>query len=414
MAISKVILNGVSQIDLTQDTVAANKLVDGETAHDKAGETVEGSLGTGVVTAPSSISGSSATVSTSGTNTLTLTKTVSVTPNVTTAGVISSGTAGNSNVSLSAAVNIRSSSDMSASGATVTAPAGYYGSDGTKSVASGTVTAPASISGTSASVSTGTNTLTLSKTVSVTPSVTTAGYVSSGTAGNSSVSLTASVTTQGATTITPSTSQQTAVSAGTYCTGAVTVSAMASGTAGTPTATKGIVSNHQVSITPSVTNTTGYITGSTKTGTAVTVTASELASGNKEITSNGSNIDVVGYETVSVSVGGTSKNAQSVTSTSRVTATSLTACSGEITVAKTGTYTVYWGASRSSTSGTWSTRLYVNGVANGTEETTFTNHVQAITHTNVSLTQNDKVRVYAKSRGSNYYAYVPLLSIIET
>ena len=166
----------------------------------------------------------------------------------------------------------------------------------------GTVTAPSTISGSSATVSTGTNTLTLSKTVSVTPTVSTAGYVSSGTSGNSNVSLTASVTTQGAKTVTPSTSQQTAVSSGTYVTGNVVVSAMPIGTAGTPTATKGAVSNHSVSVTPSVTNTTGYITGSTKTGTAVTVTASELASGNKEITSNGTNIDVVGYSTVSVAV----------------------------------------------------------------------------------------------------------------
>lgn len=75
-----------------------------------------------------------------------------------------------------------------------------------------------------------------------------------------------------------------------------------SGTAGTPTATKGSVSNHQVSVTPSVTNTTGYITGGTITGTAVTVTASELASGDKSITSNGTGIDVVGYSTVSVAV----------------------------------------------------------------------------------------------------------------
>lgn len=75
-----------------------------------------------------------------------------------------------------------------------------------------------------------------------------------------------------------------------------------SGTAGTPTATKGAVSNHSISVTPSVTNTGGYISGSTKTGTAVTITASELASGNKSISDNGSNIDVVGYATVSVSV----------------------------------------------------------------------------------------------------------------
>lgn len=88
-------------------------------------------------------------------------------------------------------------------------------------VANGSATAPSSISGTSATVSTGTNTLTLTKTVSVTPSVT-AGYVSSGTAGNSSVSLTASVTTKAAATITPGTTNQT-ISSGTYLTGTQTI-----------------------------------------------------------------------------------------------------------------------------------------------------------------------------------------------
>lgn len=62
---------------------------------------------------------------------------------------------------------------------------------------------------------------------------------------------------------------------------------VASGTAGTPTATKGTVSNHSVSVTPSVTNSTGYITGGTKTGTAVTVSASELVSGSETKTANG-------------------------------------------------------------------------------------------------------------------------------
>ena len=87
---------------------------------------------------------------------------------------------------------------------------------------SGSVTAPASITGSSATVSTGTNTLTLSKTVSITPNVTTAGYVSSGTAGNSNVSLTASVTTQGAQTIYPSATQQT-IASGRYLTGTQTI-----------------------------------------------------------------------------------------------------------------------------------------------------------------------------------------------
>lgn len=89
-------------------------------------------------------------------------------------------------------------------------------------IANGSATAPASISGTSASVSTGTNTLTLTKTVSITPSVS-AGYISSGTAGNSSVSLTASVTTKAAATITPGTTNQT-IASGTYLTGTQTIS----------------------------------------------------------------------------------------------------------------------------------------------------------------------------------------------
>ena len=194
------------------------------------------------------------------------------------------------------------STDLTANGATITAPAGYYSSSASKSVTSGVVTAPSSISGTSATVSTGTNTLTLSKTISVTPNVTTSGYITSGTAGNSSVSLTANVTTKGAATITPSTTQQT-IAANTYLTGVQTISAMPSGTAGTPTATKGTVSNHSISVTPSVTNTTGYITGSTKTGTAVTVSASELVSGSQEITQN-STVDVTNLETVVVNVSG--------------------------------------------------------------------------------------------------------------
>lgn len=116
----------------------------------------------------------------------------------------------------------KSGSDLSASGDTVTVPAGYYASQATKAVAAGTVTAPSTITGSSATVSTSSNTLTLTKSISVTPTVSTAGYVSSGTAGTASVSLSASVTTQGATTYTPTTSDQT-IASGTYTTGAQTI-----------------------------------------------------------------------------------------------------------------------------------------------------------------------------------------------
>lgn len=175
-------------------------------------------VSTGSATGPSSLSGSSATITT-GTNTITLTKTgVTTTPTVS-AGYVSSATASTATVALTASVTVNPT--PTASGATVTIPAGYYSTQTTKAVSSGSATAPASISGTSATVSTGTNTLTLTKTVSVTPSVS-AGYVSSGTSGNSSVSLTASVTTKAAATITPGTSDQT-ISSGTYLTGTQTI-----------------------------------------------------------------------------------------------------------------------------------------------------------------------------------------------
>lgn len=128
-------------------------------------------------------------------------------------------------------ITTKSSSDLTASGDTVSVPAGYYSSTATKAVSAGSVTAPSTISGSSATVSTGTNTLTLTKSISVTPSVTTAGYISSGTAGSSSVSLTASVTTKGATTYTPTTSNQ-EIAASTYLTGKQTISGDANLVAG--------------------------------------------------------------------------------------------------------------------------------------------------------------------------------------
>ena len=226
----------------------------------------------------------------------------------------------------------RDSADLTASGATVSVPSGYYADNESKSVASGAVTAPESISATGATVATGTNTLTLSKTVSVTPNVTTAGYISNGTAGNSSVSLTASVNTRSSSDLTVSGATVTAPS-GYYSSNAS--KSVASGTAGTPTATKGTVSNHSVSVTPSVTNTTGYITGGTKTGTAVSVSASELVSGSQTITQN-STVDVTNLAQVVVNVsggGGGGMNVATATATPSTASSyiSFTGLSGEPT-----------------------------------------------------------------------------------
>ena len=136
-------------------------------------------------------------------------------------------------------------------------------------------------------------------TVSISVAAIPSDYVGSGITQRSSSDLTAS----GATVTAP---------AGYYASSAS--KAVASGTAGTPTATKGTVSNHSVSVTPSVTNTSGYITGSTKTGTAVTVSASELVSGSETKTANGT-YDVTNLAELVVNVSGGGANFGTVTTT---------------------------------------------------------------------------------------------------
>ena len=260
---------------------------------------------------------------------------------------------------------------------TVSADGGY---DGLSSVSvtvaampSGSVTAPSTISGSSATVSTGTNTLTLSKTVSVTPSVTTAGYVSSGTAGNSSVSLSASVTTQAAQTIYPSTTDQT-IASGRYLTGTQTIKAV----------------------------------------TTTNLTADNIKSGVIVQVGDSADSDRVASVTGTYSGGGSSKNVQVAQSTTRSTSTSGSNVIS-LTCSTTGTYTVRWSTFRSSTGGTWGSRLYIGGTAYETMDTSgWSNHIQNREVTGVSISANQAVAVYVQSRGSNYYGYVGTLTIVQT
>ena len=86
-----------------------------------------------------------------------------------------------------------------------------------------------------------------------------------------------------------------------------------SGSVGFPTATKGVITNHTISIEAEVETSGGYIIAGFIGVTAVTVSESELVSGNKEITSNGTNIDVTNYATASVAVPATTPNLQAKT-----------------------------------------------------------------------------------------------------
>lgn len=140
--------------------------------------------------------------------------------------------------------------------------------------------------------------------------------------------------------------------------------------------------------------------------------------GSETKTANGT-YDVTNLAELVVNVsggGGTSKNAQVVQGTTRTNSSTLTAIGSELTVSKTGTYDIYYSCFRTntSTSYTWGTRLYIDGTAQGTENTTWTNNQQNTHLTNVSLTTGQKLRVYGReTRGTSYYICAPMLAIVE-
>ena len=142
--------------------------------------------------------------------------------------------------------------------------------------------------------------------------------------------------------------------------------------------------------------------------TPTTAVESDVASGKVFIKADGST--ATGTNSGG---GGSSMNVQIAQSTTRASSSTYTNCVS-LTCDTAGTYDVYWSCFRSSTSGTSGSHLYVKGSAYGTANTTFTNHIQNNHLTGVTLAKNDTVAVYARSRGSNYYAYVGTLVIKQT
>lgn len=120
----------------------------------------------------------------------------------------------------------KTSDDLTASGATVTAPAGYYENASSKAVASGSATTPATTITANPTLSvsaSGLITANVSKTQNITPTVS-PGYVNAGTAGTVNVSgaKTQQLATQAAATYHPATTDQT-IAGQQYLTGAQTI-----------------------------------------------------------------------------------------------------------------------------------------------------------------------------------------------
>lgn len=283
-------ITGTVLLDLSDDTVYVDVLKAGFTAHDSMGRPITGAL---VVTEP--VLGAK-TISVNGTysalddeldgyssviiqvptegGSTPLLQEKSVTPSEIAQTIIpDSGYDGLSSVLVGAisstyvgtGIARKSSSDLTSSGATVSVPSGYYAEAGSKSVPSGSASTPATSITANPSISinsAGLITATVSASKSITPSVS-AGYVSSGTAGNVGVSgsNTEQLPTQESATITPTTSSQTVGGAGKYMTGAITVNPIPSNYITTSDAT--------ASADDILSGETAYVNGSKLTGTLV-------------------------------------------------------------------------------------------------------------------------------------------------
>ena len=160
MAIAKVILNGETLMDVTSDTVTASNTLSGIKATKNDGTKITGNIAS------------------------------------------------------------KSSTDLTVSGATVTAPAGYYANAASKAVATTTHSNP------TATIASSTGVVTASHTQGT-------GYVTSGT-----TTGTLSLTTQAGKTITPTESAQTAVASYRWTTGPVNVAAISSTYVGTGVTTR--------------------------------------------------------------------------------------------------------------------------------------------------------------------------------
>lgn len=440
---NKVKIDGVVKLDLSSDTVTADKLLKDTTAHNHLGAAITGTYepptfttqtksatpteSTQEITPDASYDGLSkvtvgAISSTYVGSGVSKQAAKTVTPNSSTQTAVSSGKYTTGDVKVAA---VPTETKSITTNGTHTPSSGKYFSSVTVAVPTSPTLQEKSAtpSETAQDIVADTGYDGLSK---VSVGAISSTYVGSGIARKSSTDLTAS----GATVSVP---------AGYYASNAS--KSVASGTAGTPSASKGTVSNNSVSVTPTVTNSTGYITGGTKNGTAVTVSASELVSGTKSITTT-SSTDVTNYKNAQVSdtnltganikkdvtilgVTGTYEGSggssgpviQYSPSVSKITNnTSYKAAGAAITVKESGNYKCSWvHYASASSSSYYLTRLYKNGTAIGsTHASPAYNGTSswAATESSISLSAGDTIQVYARTRsGSSYYTVAGMLVI---
>lgn len=144
--------------------------------------------------------------------------------------------------------------------------------------------------------------------------------------------------------------------------------------------------------------------------TVVTAAASDVASGKVFVASDGT---ITTGTNSGSGGGGSSMNVQVAQSTTRVNSSTYTKIVS-LTCSTTGTYDIYWDCFRSTTGGTSGSQLHIGSSSYGSANTTFSNHAQNNHLTGVQINANQEVSVYARSRGSNYYAYVGTLVIKQT
>lgn len=118
----------------------------------------------------------------------------------------------------------------------------------------------------------------------------------------------------------------------------------------------------------------------------------------------------------------TAKNIQYSAKSKRIASSYYAQQTGaSVTVAKTGTYNIYWMATAQeagSSSYNYSTQLYIGNTAYGslhyaTAVTDTTQDAQIEEETDVSLTAGQVVTVRARSRGSSYFTIAGMLVIEE-